>query len=291
MEVWAVPDTGGIPVRLTEGLGVDGVSRLFRPAASPDGKRVAIAAERTATGEPSLDRHLWVMDIDGANAHHVARIQIGPGFFGMSWYQDSQRMLFSDNESCSNNIVRVNVDQPGSEVVVYDVDGIAAEPRINPVDQNQVLFNEQRCAEMGTLRSLALDSGEVTPVPNVPEKDAPYRHVQWSSDGTRFTFTVGEAIAIQEISGAITQLPALEAGGTHGAPVFGDDDKRIFVKWCSSGGACDLVSIDLESGLQTLLGVPNIFEDARTAYTVGWARYTIDIDADSDGLADGLSPL
>ncbi len=264
VEVWAVPDTGGSPVCLTDGLGLDAVSSLCEALASPDGRRVAVAAGRTGAGEPSLDRHLWVMDIDGTNAHHVARIQIGPGFFGLSWYPDSQRLLFSDKQSCSNNILRVDVDVRASETVVYDVDDIAALPRVNPFDEDQVLFVDQRCGEGGTRRSLTLSSAAVTSLANVSELDGDYRFTRWSRDGTRLASSVGgEFVAIYGVAGGLTMFPALQERGSYTHPMFGDD----------------------ESGLHARLGVPDIFEHARTAYTVGWARYTINIDADSDGLA------
>ncbi len=99
---------------------------------------------------------------------------------------------------------------------------------------------------------------------------------------------LGTAIPIQDLAGSITRVPLLEAGKFVGAAVFDGADKRLFAKWCSDGGDCDLVSIELETGLQTLVGVPSIFEESRTGPTIGWAPYAVDIDANADGLADGM---
>lgn len=292
MEVWAVADTGGAPIRITDGLGIDAFSWLRAPTPSPDGTRFSVGAARTADGAPSLDRHVWVFGIDGGHPRYVVRTNAAKAFYGMSWEPTGDALVYADDEGCSNNLLRVFVDRPGSEQVIYDVETIAAEPQVNPTDANDVLFVDQSCGTVGTLRRLAVDTGEVSSIPNVAEDDGRYRNVSWSKDGTRFALKNStEAVAIHDLSGSQHVLPPLAVGAVYSRPVFDGAGRRLFAKYCAADGACDIVAIEIDTGLQTLFGLPNILEDLRTTPSIGWAPFSIDIDADDDGLADRMTFL
>ncbi len=287
VEVWAIPDIGGAAIRLSEGASETGGSLPSAPVASPDGARVAISLARAQDGSFDGNRHLWVMDADGANLTYLTQTNPGTAAYGYSFEGSSQHLVYSDDEPCSNNILRIDADLPGSEVMVYDVEGIAAEPTVNPTDAGQILFMEQVCGEVGTLRLLDSD---LTPqaIPGVVEQEGRFRQVSYSPDGSHFTYSAGSVVYIHDFTSETIAYTDDDATSSFGPSVFGHDARFLYAKWCSGDNHCDLVEIDPVAGTKTLIGVPDIRPGSETSPDIGWAPAALTLDSDGDGLGDGL---
>lgn len=288
VEIWAIDELDRLPVRIT-----DGESRVDEPSPwftypSWDGSKIAVSSLRASDGSFDGNRHLWVMDPDGANPTYLSQTNPGTAFYGLSWAGDSVELFYSDDEPCSNNILRIDSRSPGSEVIVYDVDGIAAEPRANPADGNQILFMEQECGEVGTLKRLDVAELTVQPIEAVIEQQGRFRFTSFSHDGERFAYASGATVYVHDFSAEAVVYTDGDDASRFGPPVFGRDDAMLYVKWCSGEDVCDLLAIDVETGTAESLGVPDIRSDSRTAPHIGWSPGTVDIDQDDDGIANGI---
>jgi TolB protein len=119
-EIYELPLATGVPVRLTDRLGV-----LNAPEISPDGRLIAFMRDPAAADQYQI----WVMDRDGSNPR---RVYSGRGW-DPTWSPDGDEILFASDKDGSNQLYRIHLD--GSKLQrVSDLPAIRGRSDWSPQD-------------------------------------------------------------------------------------------------------------------------------------------------------------
>ncbi len=146
-ETWLAGATGGNPERVLNEPG--GIVAYLTP--SPDGSRVAFILMPDSQ-IPFTMGALWLMDVNGSNAHMLGQADAGHGY-APAWSPDSEQIAF---------VVRENPDDPEAD--------------------------QSASALISNLYRVDIRGGD--PVPVTTFSDAIVEPPAWSPDGTALIFSV-----------------------------------------------------------------------------------------------------
>ncbi len=288
VELWAAPDLGGSPVRITDKMTDQDSEWLHILPPTRDGARLGVVGRLDRTGTIQRERHLWVLEADGGGARHVAKLTDDTDFYGITWEEEGPFVLYSDGPVCEENLWRLNVDDEAAAEQVLDLEGSAKAPRSNPRDANEVLFWATDCDDGGPLSRLDRSSGLVSEVAGATGARSSALG-QWSADGKLFAYGRKSAIYVHDLDRQYLLYQDEDVSVQFYSPYFGNGDTELYVKRCGAS-SCGIASIDLQSGRMRDLELPGIHNDAETDIIVGWAPIAITLDDDGDGLANGIDP-
>ena len=285
VELWAAPDSGGDGVRITDGMTDRDNEWLHLLPPTRDGRHVGVVSRTDPSGVVQRQRHLWVMEIDGASLRHVAQITDDTDFYGISWEGNGPGVVYAGGPKCAEDLWHLDVDDGSEPTLMLPFEGAATHPRVNPQNPDEVFFWDTDCGERGQLTRLGLESGALEVVDATGARQG--GHGQWSSDGTLFAYGFASAIYVHDMRQEFLVYQDEDASAKMHSPYFGNGDTRVYVKRCTAS-ACGLASIELATGRLQELHVEGIGSDLDTDQIVGWAPFTTLLDDDGDGLANGI---
>ena len=154
-----------------------------QPSWSPDGTRIAFAAENIGSDDPYWARHIWVMDADGSNATQLTRGREWDNT--PSWSPNGSRIAFSRHSDDDTYVVIIDADgsnetplTAGSTRELY--------PSWSP-DGADIAF----VAEGGQLVLMAPDGSNqrVIVTSNAFEEITLLDRMSWSPDSSQIAYT------------------------------------------------------------------------------------------------------
>lgn len=182
---------------------------------SPDGTRVALVRGGTT---------LWVMDLDGGNAHQVDS-QSGTFLYRATWSPDGTKLAYGATPLSGDTTSHIFVASvTGTSGANITPNAQAEQPAWSP-DGAKILFSSNRT---GNYDVFTMDpaGGNVANLTNRTHDDGP-DGARWSPDGHQIVFTGGNSIWRMDANGA-NGLMLTEV--TYGQPSWGRNGLIYFVQ-------------------------------------------------------------
>ena len=220
LDLWTMNADGTHPRRLTWTKTID----EFSPAWSPDGKRIAFAAQ--TRGQSAAPEGIWVVGIDGRGRH-----QLKPGYAAdPTWSPDGSKIAFSGVDLASDTglIVVMSSDGGAATELLRDPGYFDRAPAWSP-DGARILFISDRASDpqgdqQDDLWVMKSDGSGVAPVVGITSDDE--GSASWSPDGHRIVYGVSDRSS-QHQNG---HLEVTRADGTGSRPITKSCSE------CESGG-------------------------------------------------------
>ncbi len=232
---WRLPARGTAAANTAAATQIDfGTARTDTPGLSPDGKSIVYVSDA------GRGTHLWVMNVDGSNAHQITS---GTGLdLYPEWSPDGRSIAYTAVVADSVRIWVANADGTNPHQMVR---GMQCSLATWSPDSKWIAFNGSRDVSETRIWKIAAEGG--TPVPMT---DVVASFPRWSPDGSRvlcfgFDKPVGGKSIVMTVpvaGGAPTPLPV---------PL---DANELMLAWTPDGKF--VTSVVREGGASNLINYP-----------------------------------
>ncbi|NKB72435.1 MAG: hypothetical protein GKR89_35610 [Candidatus Latescibacteria bacterium] len=185
-EIYIMDEDGTNPVNLTNNPAED-----FRPAFSPDGRRIAFVSDRDGTQRNGqTGSGIYAVDIDGTNLVNLTGHLDGLSRYAHpTWSPDGRRIAFSAWTALNTDIYAVDIAS-GNLTRLTDDPALDDYPSWSP-EGNSIVYSSSQISPFTRLFSIDLDSGVSTQVSAGSADLDPI----WSSDGAWLVFARFDVLA------------------------------------------------------------------------------------------------
>ncbi|NUR25763.1 MAG: hypothetical protein HOV83_07925 [Catenulispora sp.] len=210
------PDGSGARAYHPSGNGLSATSRIFEPAVSPDGSRVAFADFDT--------RAIWVAGIDGSQPVRISSPGLAVIDSEPTWGADGRAVFFT-RRSGRAQIFRAWADGRGDGAVFAPTGADDSEPSVAPSGDLAFMRTVDGVPNVFVWR---LSSGGPAPV-------ATGSWPAWSPDGSRLAYTRDGAIRVRTADGQEGLVGTSGVRAVH--PAWAADGTRIVFEGNAPGGS------------------------------------------------------
>jgi hypothetical protein len=243
-EIYAMDADGANQTNLSNANGQD-----YTPAWSPDGTKIAFAANRTGNFE------IYVMNANGSGQTRLTNNQADD--LEPAWAPDGTKIAFRSFRNGNEEIYVMNAN--GSNPVrLTNQPAFDGEPAWSP-DGGKIAFSSQRD---GGKRIYVMDADGSNQTPLTFGNDST---PAWSPDGTRIAFSRSDRIFVMTAYG--TNVMGLTTGGGDIDPAWSPDGAKIVFGRFTASPTTQLFVMNANGSNQT-----NISNDANTYFMPTWQR-------------------